>query len=460
MFHPIELGLAGVRRHRSDGFGVRREGKTMLRKRPTRLAMAAMAVVVAQSGRAADNNATAIATQTLGTTVNLPPLYEPTIQSIGALAASGATSLKTFRSDARTQSIRAALSKVLLGAPPSTITLDKANTDPALGEVAILCAPRAAYAGKQLYQNYLSTLVQNIDAVSSKTTQDSTILDALKLLFASSSYNITDAIGVDPKAIVDAATKSKAACEADLESYAPDYYGVDMPERAPTAASTAAAGGVVDLSFLGPVGTLITTFLGVIQPVLTQAASAVDQHRRDKAIQTALVDNEPKIADAGEQLADAIDSYVAAARHRLAGAFVEQLVSIRTMPIDLSKVEECRTIKGDGHSPSGAPDPAFIACWGAAWGKIQPQIDKLNTIGDNYDTFVDAGTKTAKSQFVTIIANYKKIQAGDSAISVTHVFDEITQFINFANAVSGAASKSNIDKLKSAAAAVEKAVGQ
>jgi hypothetical protein len=36
-----------------------------------------------------------------------------------------ATSLKTFRSDTRTQSIRAALSKVLLGAPPSTITLDK-----------------------------------------------------------------------------------------------------------------------------------------------------------------------------------------------------------------------------------------------------------------------------------------------------------------------------------------------
>src|SRR5271155_3914425 len=111
----------------------------MLSKRPTKLAMlAAMVVVVAQSGRAADNSATAVPTQTLGTTVNLPPLYEPTIQSIGAPAASGAASLKTFRSDARTQSIRAALSKVLLGAPPSTITLDKTNTDSALGEVAIL----------------------------------------------------------------------------------------------------------------------------------------------------------------------------------------------------------------------------------------------------------------------------------------------------------------------------------
>jgi hypothetical protein len=429
----------------------------MVRKRRTQLAMlAAVVVVVAPSVRAADNSATAVTTQTLGTAVNLPPLYEPTIQSIGALAASGATSLKTFRSDARTQSIRAALSKVLLDAPPSTIILDKASTDPAVGEVAILCAPRAAYAGKQLYQNYLNTLVQNIDAVSNKTSPDSTILDALKLLFASSGYNITDAIGVDPKAVADAVARNKAACEADLKSYALDYYGISLPEGPPAAALAAAAGGVVDMSFLGPAGTLITTFLGVIQPVLTQAASAVDQQRRDEAIQTALVDNESKITEAGEQLADAIDSYAAAARHRLAGAFVEQLASIRTMPIDLSKVEECKTIKGESRSPSGAPDPSFIACWRAAWATVQPQVDKLNTIGDNYDTFVDAGTKTAKSQFATIMANYKKIQAGDNEIPISHVFDEITQFINFANAISTAASNSNIDKLKSEAAAAEK----
>jgi hypothetical protein len=432
----------------------------MFEKRPTQLAIVAAAVLMAQGGWAADNSATAVTTQTLGATVNLPPLYEPTIQSIGALTASGATSLKTFRSDARTQSIRAALSKVLLGAPPSTITLDKANTDQALGEVAVLCAPRAAYAGKQLYQSYLNTLVQNIDAVSSKTTQDSTILDALKLLFASSGYSITDAIGVDPKAVSDAATKNKAACEADLKSYALDYYGVEMPEHVPTAALAAAAGGIVDLSFFGPVGTLISTFLGLVQPVLTQAANAVDQQRRGEAIQTALIGNEPKIAEAGEQLADAIDAYVAATRHRLAGSFVEQLASIRSMPIDLSKVEECKTIKGENRLPSGAPDPAFIACWSTAWAKIQPQADKLNTIGDNYDTFVDAGTKTAKSQFATIMANYKKIQAGDDQISVSHVFDEITQFVSFANAINTAASKSNIDKLKSEGAAAEKEIAQ
>ena len=91
-----------------------------------------------------------------------------------------------------------------------------------------------------------------------------------------------------------------------------------MPEHAPTAALAAAAGGIVDLSFFGPVGTLISTFLRARSAVLTQAANAVDQQRRGEAIQTALIGNEPKIAEAGEQLADAIDAYVAATRHRLA----------------------------------------------------------------------------------------------------------------------------------------------
>ena len=131
------------------------------------------------------------------------------------------------------------------------------------------------------------------------------------------------------------------------------------------------------------------------------------------------------------------------------------------MPIDLSKVEKCKTIKGQNRLAERRSDQAFIACWSTAWkAKIRPQADKLNTIGDNYDTFVDAGTKSAKSQFATIMANYKKIQAGDNQIPVYHVFDEITQFISFANAINSAASKSNIDKLKSEGAAAEKEIAQ
>jgi hypothetical protein len=326
----------------------------MLRRCFTRLGMlTAMAVVLARtSAWAADNSATPVVAPTLGGTVTLPPLYEPTIQSVGALAATAATVLKTYRSDARTQSIRAALSKTLLAAAPATITLDKANADPTLGEIAILCDPRAVYASEEIYQNYLNTLVRNIDAVSNKAVADSTILDALKLLFASSSYAIIDTAVVDPKTVAEVGANNKSACEADLKNYAKDYHGIGMPVASHAAALGAGGGGAVDLSFFDPFGTLITTFLGVIQPILTHAASAVDQQRREQAIRSALVDNESKVADAGQQLANAIDSYVAAARHRLAGAFVEQLVSIRETQIDLSKVEDCKTVKAENRSPA------------------------------------------------------------------------------------------------------------
>jgi hypothetical protein len=58
------------------------------------------------------------------------------------------------------------------------------------------------------------------------------------------------------------------------------------------------------------------------------------------------------------------------------------------------------------------------------------------------------------------MANYKLIQAGDNRIPLSHVFDEITQFINFADAISTAASKSNIDKLKSETTAAKQEVAQ
>jgi hypothetical protein len=195
----------------------------------------------------------------VGVSITLPPLYEATIQGVSALATSGAAALKTYRSDARAGAIRAALSKALFAASgaPTTITLDKANKDPALAEITILCGSREDYASEDVYRNYLNTLIQNIDAVSKKASADSTIIDALKLLLASSSYHITDGVKVDPQTVADIRAKATAACEADLKAYAKDYYGADMPVATQTAsaASAAAPAGLgIDFSFLGPGG--------------------------------------------------------------------------------------------------------------------------------------------------------------------------------------------------------------
>jgi hypothetical protein len=397
-------------------------------------------------------------TSTVGVQVNLPPLYEATIQGVAALATSGATALKTYRSDARSQAIRAALSKALLAVGGSTngIVLDSGSNNPALGEDEILCGPRQNYSSKIISENYLNALVQNIDAVSKKAVANSNLLDALKLLITTSNYTIVDTVKIDPAAIAAIAANVKQACEADIKNYAQDYYGTEMP-TAHAATAAAAAGVGIDFSFLGPIGTLINTFIAILQPVVIDAAGIVDEQRRELAIRTALVENQTKITETGKQLAAEVDNFSAASRHRLVGEFLEQLVSIRGMMIDLSKVPDCQKLQPTERLPSGAPDSAFIGCWSAAWTKLKPQVENLSAIGDDYDSFVDPGTKSANQQFQTIMANYKGISQGQS-ISIPNTLNEITTFVNFAEAIVNAASQTNINKLKTEASAAVKQI--
>ena len=53
------------------------------------------------NGQPADPTGKPSSTQTLGVQIILPPIYEATISSLGALATSGAAAIKTYRSDVR-----------------------------------------------------------------------------------------------------------------------------------------------------------------------------------------------------------------------------------------------------------------------------------------------------------------------------------------------------------------------
>ena len=427
---------------------------------PLHALMAALVLSIHANAQSADQTATPTTTKTLGVT-RLPPVYEPTISSLSALATSAGTALKTYRSDMRALAVRTALSKYLLSAGQivTTINLNKADKDPALGENALLCIPRQSYAGSSVSLNYLNNLVQNINAVSSPAAAPTDIAGALKLLFASSGYAITDKVKVDPASVKALEASVLANCTADLIGYAKDYYGVDMPVAPqPAAAPMAAAAvatGVDTFAFLGPVGTLIDTFLSILQPILIDASKIVDQARRQEAIQTALAQNQDKIKTTGEQLATAVDNYAVATRHGLAGLFVEQLVTIREISVDLSSVADCKKIAPTSRLPSGAPDAAFIGCWSAAWAKLKPQVDTLNTIGDNYDSLADAGDVSASKLFATILANYTKIKNGQAPVTYNFL-NEMTEFIAFANDIANAASKSNVAALKAAATAATK----
>jgi hypothetical protein len=399
----------------------------------------------------------------LGVDVALPPAYESTISSLGALATAGSAALKTSRADARRLAVRTALSKKLLAAvgPITTITLDKADTDAMLGEIGILCSPRQSYISNSVSLNYLNTLVQSVDSLGTKTAAPTDILSALKLLLASSSYAIVDKVKVDAASVQALAATTLSTCEGDLKSYEIDYYGAKIvaPGQPVPAAAPAPVAAIDTFSFLGPLGNLIDTFLSILQPVLINASQLVDEERRRSAIETALGDpaTHEKIQNTGKQIAGVVDSFAAASRHKLVGSFVEQLVAIRETSIDLSNVADCKTLALSTRLPSGAPNASFIGCWSAAWAKLQPQVDNLNTIGDGYDAIADTGGVNAQKLLGTILADYDKIKNGATdAQNLTVFANDVGEFIAFANAIANAASKSNIASLKSAAAAVVK----
>jgi hypothetical protein len=406
------------------------------------------------------NAATGGTTTSLSVTVTLPPTYESTISALSALATSGPAALKTSRANARALAIRAALTKKLLasGSSVTSIVLDTDNQDPTLGEVAVLCTPRQDYIRSSVSLNYLNSLVQNINAVSTKPTAPTDITGALKLLLATSNYAIADKVKVDDKTIDSLTAATLASCKTDLSSYDQDYYGAPI-RSAPTltSAATGAAGpsSITTFAFLGPVGTLIDTFLSTLQPILIDASVAIDEVRRQAAITAALSDpaTESKIETTGKQLAGALSTYAAEARHTEAGLFVEQLTAIRETSVDVSNDAACKNLAPDDRLPSGAPNAAFVSCWHAAWAKLQPSVTTLTNTADSYDSLADPSTSADPQKLLsTILADYKKIKNGANAPENLAVFaSDVTQFVTLANAIATALSSSETAAPKTAA---------
>jgi hypothetical protein len=394
----------------------------------------------------------------LPATVVLPPAYESIVASAGALATSGAAALKSYRADARTAAIRTALTKALLGiGEETTITLGKPDSDVLIEETALLCTVRASFTGSVADLNYLTSLVQKLNAVSKPAPAPTDIIGALKLLFATANYSISDDVQVKSPATSQA--KAAKICETDLKSYDIDYYGALAGGLSPPqpAAAPPAAGAAISFAFLGPIGSLIDTFVGILQPVLIDASTIMDQARRQAVVEQAL--NDPKIhskiAQSGKQLALAVDGFAVSSRRRLTGLFVEELVALRATPIDLSKEPECKNLAKSSRLPSGAPSAAFVTCWKAAWSHLQDAASKLVASADSYDSLADAGDVNAQKLFATILADYDLIKTGKAAAS--NVFwNDVTQFITFANAINTAASKANIATLQKELAAVSK----
>jgi hypothetical protein len=195
----------------------------------------------------------------------------------------------------------------------------------------------------------------------------------------------------------------------------------------------------VFLNFLGPIGMMMNSFLSIVEPIFINAATIVDEQKREDVIVTTLNDDRDKIDSASKQLAVEIDNLALGQRRSLAGSFVEQLVAIREKPIDLTKIPECQSFAGKPRLPSGAPSASFIACWKGSWAQIDSDVTNLVKTGDQYDALADAGNATGRKQIGVILADYKLISEGKADASSVY-WDAVTQFVSFANSVSNAAS--------------------
>jgi len=400
----------------------------------------------------------------LGQSVTLPQPYESTVASIGALATGAQTALQSYKSDARTLAVRLALFNAI-SAKKEPIDLSKDNT---LLEYAMLCTPRVNYVTDSVYLNYLNTLVQNINAVSIKSKAATDIPTALKILLATTNYQVVDKVGISSDAINKLTTLTDAQCKQDLGSYAADFYG-QVPGGGQAKSQALASPPAVNMfAFLGPVGALVDTFLSILQPVLIDWATLADETRRQDAIIDALTDQtiQQNINKSGPLLAAAMDDFSAKSRYALVGAFVEQLVLIRDTKIDLSKVEDCGKLQVATDPTSGIPNSTFVGCYGAAWSKIQKGVANLTTYGDNYDTLADkiilsnGKPVTAKQLFQNIMADWAKIaeatKDGKGGVYTQAFLEDLTEFIALAQDIATAASKSNLSALDKAAAAAAK----
>lgn len=383
--------------------------------------------------------------------VPMPKAFNSLSTSLSALAASGSEMIQMERTTQRLHAIRLAFTKRMLTADPaSKIVLD----DNALEERALLCDVRSAHVITVARFGYLNSVATQIQEIS-KPTNPTDLGSALKALFASYAIKASNA-SLSPDTIVKLQNDVKARCKSDIAGFDKAYYGTEI--RSPVAASSAAPapGGDRELAFefLGPIGALIDTVIGIITPIAVEAATLVDEVKRERAVQAFLSDpkNQSALKDAGGKLAATISQFTWEKRLRLAASVTERVKGLRATEIDLGTLSECKKL-GPGEfdrSESGAPSSQFMLCSKAAWERIEEPIAELLKTADDYDQLADAGnTDTAKKAFEQVTGDLTAISE-NAVTDPTLLWQYVTQLVGFANTLQKSFSQENRDKVQKA----------
>ena len=308
-------------------------------------------------------------------------------------------------------------------------------------------------------QNYLNTVVSQLKGITPPAATD--IPSALKELFAS--YQIkAPTTSLQPNAIEKIRKSVEASCEEDLKEFDAAYYGrkIQIGPAVASAPAAAAGTGLPSLSFLGPIGSAFDTIAGILSPVFIDVSNFIVAQKQKKEIADYLSSPgvEPALKTEGNALGRTESDYLFAQRLSLAGAFAEELAVIRSIKIDLAKIDDCAAPSDviSRRSPKGPPSVEFMACYHAVWAKYQSAVDDALKTATAYDQLADAGdTSTALNSYATIMYNYNDIVSSSDSVNSTDFWTAVSQIVTFAGAVTNATSSDNLAKIKKALDAVK-----
>ena len=133
---------------------------------------------------------------------------------------------------------------------------------------------------------------------------------ALKAVLSSYSLSAADVSLASKDAIDALKNRQQKRCSSDIANFDASYYGVRIEDLSVAAAGAAPSAGGAEaalpaLSFLGPIGILLDTIVGVITPVIIEASNLVDEAKREEAIRKFLsdTDNQNALQTSGRELA-------------------------------------------------------------------------------------------------------------------------------------------------------------
>jgi hypothetical protein len=200
------------------------------------------------------------------------------------------------------------------------------------------------------------------------------------------------------------------------------FYGTDLVKTYP--------GGPAAAAFsLDPLSTSLSTsfdlykaLITIITPLVTTPASALDAKRRTDAVAAFLKKYRTDLLTAAGNLADFGVKTATASRLQVVGQFAEKMAAVRTLSVDLTKIESCKPASTSpptsistevkdtaGTVISHTPTDEFATCYSQAWSQLGAAAQAAVTTAAEYDTLADTSSDQLQNAVKIIHDNVAKI---------------------------------------------------